>query len=56
MTKEQIKALREDLGLTQLEFANKLFTTPTTVCRWEKGNTKPNKFFNNAMLQFKTNK
>jgi len=37
-----IKQLREQLGLTQREFAARLSTTVTTVSRWERGEAKPN--------------
>ena len=45
MTHQEVKQLRESLGLTQLEFANKLHTTPVTVCKWEKEVCKPSKLF-----------
>ena len=45
MTPQEVKQLRESLGLTQLEFANKLETTPVTVCKWEKDVCKPSKLF-----------
>ena len=45
MKPQEVKDLRESLGLTQLEMANKLETTPVTVCKWEKGVCKPSKLF-----------
>jgi len=37
----EIKALRESLGLSQIELADKLGMHPATVCRWEKGKQRP---------------
>ncbi|WP_404383292.1 helix-turn-helix transcriptional regulator [Caenispirillum salinarum] len=34
-------ALRRTLGLSQAEFAKRLQTTQSTVCRWEKGHVAP---------------
>jgi DNA-binding XRE family transcriptional regulator len=34
---EKIRAIRQALGLTQVEFAERLGTTQSTVTRWEKG-------------------
>jgi len=45
MTPQEVKNLRESLGLTQLELANKLETTPVTVCKWENAVCKPSKLF-----------
>ena len=45
MTHQEVKQLRKSLGLTQLEFANKLHTTPVTVCKWENKACKPSKLF-----------
>ena len=55
MTKEEIKAVRDRLGMTQLDFAIKLGTTPTSVCRWEKGDVKPRKVYVKQMLQMEEN-
>jgi putative transcriptional regulator len=41
MSAEQIRELRQRLGMTQLEFANEIGTTPTSVSRWESGKVKP---------------
>ena len=38
---ENIKALREELGMTQSELAEALFVTPQSVSRWEKGLAYP---------------
>ncbi len=38
---ENIKALREELGMTQTELAEALFVTPQAVSRWEKGLAYP---------------
>jgi len=39
----EIKKLRLSLGLTQFEFAKKLFVSITTVSRWETNSFKPSK-------------
>lgn len=41
-TKDTILKLRKSLGLSQEEFAQKLFVTRQAVSRWEKGETVPN--------------
>ena len=41
----EIKKLRLSLGLTQFEFANKLFVSLTTVSRWETNSFKPSKLY-----------
>lgn len=38
---ENIKALREEKGMTQAELAEALFVTPQSVSRWEKGQAYP---------------
>lgn len=38
---KRIKELREGEGLTQKALAEKLNTTNSTVCDWEKGRTQP---------------
>jgi DNA-binding transcriptional regulator YiaG len=43
MTKDQIKALRTRLNMTQVEFAHKLDIQPVTVSRLELGKCKPSK-------------
>jgi len=48
-----IKKLREALNLTQLEFAVKVGTTPTTIHRWEAGVCSPSKVFARILLKIK---
>jgi DNA-binding transcriptional regulator YiaG len=36
-----IKAMRAELGLSQLAFAVAIGITPTTVSRWERGKSEP---------------
>jgi transcriptional regulator with XRE-family HTH domain len=36
-----IRALRQERGWTQLEFANRLGVTPATVFNWERGKYEP---------------
>ena len=43
MTPAEIKALRERLGLTQAELAQKLDVALSTVSRWESGGRKPHR-------------
>jgi DNA-binding transcriptional regulator YiaG len=43
MIKEEIKKLREELNLTQEEFAKILGTHTSTVYRWESGASQPEK-------------
>ena len=38
---ENIKSLREEMGMTQSELANSLFVTPQSVSRWENGSAYP---------------
>lgn len=40
-TAARVKALRQQLGLSQERFAARVGTTSGTVCRWEKGSRKP---------------
>lgn len=41
---EDIKALRETLGLTEREFANKVGVSTTTLERWESDESKPQRY------------
>ena len=41
MFSENIKKLRENAGLTQDEFAEKIFVTRTAVSKWENGKSYP---------------
>jgi len=41
MEKEEIIAMRKRMGFSQEAFAEMVGTTLTTVCRWEKGKSKP---------------
>jgi putative transcriptional regulator len=36
-----VRDLRSRLGMTQEDFAGALGITVSTVCRWEKGSTRP---------------
>ncbi|MBA7486751.1 hypothetical protein ES707_22312 [subsurface metagenome] len=44
-----IKAIREKLGLTQEEVAQKLGVSWGTVARWEAGRSKPSKLARKAI-------
>ena len=39
--REEIKNIRERLGMTQDEFAKRIGVTVTTVSRWERGDSLP---------------
>ncbi len=41
----KIKEVREELGLTQQEFARKLHVSRSTICLYEKGKTTPDALF-----------
>jgi len=41
INQEDIKDLRQSMGMTQEQFAEHLGTTLETVSRWENGHTKP---------------
>jgi len=41
INQEDIKNLRQSMGMTQEQFAEHLGTTLETVSRWENGHTKP---------------
>ncbi|MGL4631544.1 MAG: helix-turn-helix domain-containing protein [Leadbetterella sp.] len=46
MTPSEIKSLRLSLGMTQAEFAKAVGVThKRTVCNWEKGHRKPDRYF-----------
>ena len=40
-TPQRIKAIRDGLGMSQLDFANLIGTGPSTVSRWETGRNVP---------------
>lgn len=41
----KIKEVREELGLTQQEFARKLHVSRSTICLYENGKTTPDALF-----------
>ena len=41
LTSEEIKELRNQMGMTQFEFAIELDTTPQTILNWENGHSEP---------------
>ena len=43
MNKEEVKALRKSLDLSQQNFAVKMGVSIRSVCRWENGEFKPSK-------------
>jgi len=53
MTKEEIKALRKQLGLSQEEMARKIGVAFTTFHRWEKKGIKPSRLALEKMISMK---
>ena len=47
----EIKQMRSNMKLTQQDLAYMLDTTPVTVSRWERGETKPSKIYVKMMLK-----
>lgn len=43
MTGPEVKALRQNLGMTQEDLAHELGVTVSTVNRWENGHTRPSR-------------
>lgn len=41
---QQLKAIRKEKGMTQVEFAEFLDVSEATICNWEKGKFTPNYF------------
>lgn len=50
MKADEIKNIRESLGLTQREFAQKLGVTPLTISHWETGSRRPSSLAVKAIL------
>jgi len=42
-TTEQVRAMRDHVGMTQAEFASAIGCSPTAVYYWEAGKTRPSK-------------
>lgn len=55
MEKEELKKVREDLGLTQAELAKNLKVATNTVSRWEIGERKIPEFLDLALETVKRN-
>lgn len=51
MTSDKIRKLRQRLGLTQRELADRLSTTETTISRWERGEAVPRSLFHRRELE-----
>ena len=49
MDGKRLKRLRESLGLTQEQMAERLQTTRTTIGRWEVGMAKPRGLYQKAL-------
>ena len=50
MEATNIRTLRQDLGLTQEEFAHRLGITVATVNRWENGHNSPTRLARKALV------
>ena len=48
---EDIKSLRQSMGMTQEQFADYLGTTLETVSRWENGHTKPLRIYRLKLVE-----
>jgi DNA-binding transcriptional regulator YiaG len=48
--RERIRRLREDLNMTQENFAHEIGVTFATVNRWENGRTTPNKVAQKVLM------
>lgn len=53
MEREEIKSLREGLGLNQVEFAQLTGVHPITVSKWERGAASPTSYQNALFNQFR---
>lgn len=51
MTADEIKAIRQSLGLTQFRFAQRLGCSPQTIQKWEQGTYSPNATFVERLLK-----
>jgi putative transcriptional regulator len=54
MTSNEIRKLRETLGLTQEEFAKKVGAGRATIARWESGQSKPTGLYLRALEKLQT--
>jgi DNA-binding transcriptional regulator YiaG len=55
MKPEEIKEIRESIGITQEKFASLLGTTVCTVNRWENGKTKPSRLYTIQIKELRIN-
>lgn len=53
MNPEWIKQLREDLGLSQVQFGQLFGVHTMTVSRWERGALSPSDYQHGLMLEFR---
>lgn len=49
MTGNEIKSLRNDMGLTQEEFAHEMQVSYSTINRWERDKNAPRRVFANML-------
>lgn len=53
---DMIKKIREQLQITQEQFARELNISFSTISRWENGHTVPSKLAKKCLLEFCKNK
>ena len=53
MPPAEIKQLRTDLGITQIQLASLLDVHPITVSKWERARTKPDAYQSEMMRRFR---
>jgi len=51
LSPEKIKSIREEMGLTQRELAEKLCVHGVTICRWETGQGSPRRIYQERLIQ-----
>lgn len=53
MDKDEIKTIRESLGLTQVQLAQLMGIHPITVSKWERGDSAPTPYQQNLLTHFR---
>jgi len=52
MTGLELRKKRQKIGLTQQDLANQLSISHTTISRWERGKTGPNRLYSCTVREF----
>jgi transcriptional regulator with XRE-family HTH domain len=55
MTSEEVIAVREKLGLSRKELAQRIDVPYETLCRWENGNRSPSKYYETQLRKLSGN-